>query len=58
MNIFHKVALQGLKKNRTRTFVTVIGVVLSAALFTAVATFGTSLLQYLINGSIAKCGSY
>ena len=54
MNIFHKVALQGLKKNRTRTFVTVIGVVLSAALFTAVATFGTSLLQYLINGSIAK----
>ena len=58
MNIFHKVALQGLKKNRTRTFVTVIGVVLSAALFTAVATFGTSLLQYLINGSIAKCGSW
>lgn len=58
MNIFHKVALQGLKKNRTRTFVTVIGVALSAALFTAVATFGTSLLQYLINGSIAKCGSW
>lgn len=58
MNIFHKVALQGLRKNRTRTFVTVIGVVLSATLFTAVATFGTSLLQYLINGSIAKCGSW
>lgn len=58
MNIFHKVALQGLKKNRTRTFVTVIGVVLSAALFTAVATFGTSLLQYLINGSVAKYGSW
>lgn len=58
MNIFHKVALQGLKKNRTRTFVTVIGVVLSATLFTTVATFGTSLLQYLINGSSAKCGSW
>lgn len=58
MNIFHKVALQGLKKNRTRTFVTVIGVVLSATLFTTVTTFGTSLLQYLINGSIAKCGSW
>lgn len=58
MNIFHKVALQGLKKNRTRTFVTVIGVALSATLFTTVATFGTSLLQYLINGSAAKCGSW
>ncbi len=58
MNIFHKVALQGLRKNRTRTLVTVIGVVLSATLFTAVATFGTSLLQYLVNGSIARYGSW
>ncbi|MDE7323184.1 MAG: ABC transporter permease [Lachnospiraceae bacterium] len=58
MNIFHKVALQGLRKNRTRTFVTVIGVILSATLFTAVATFGTSLLQYLINCSIAKSGNW
>ncbi len=58
MNIFHKVALQGLRKNRTRTFVTVIGVALSAALFTTVATFGTSLLQYLINSSASKCGSW
>ena len=40
MNIFHKAALQELKKNRSRTLVTVIGVALSAALFTAVATFG------------------
>ncbi len=58
MNIFHKVVLQDLKKNRTRTLVTVIGVVLSAALFTTVATFGTSLLQYLVNGSKLKCGSW
>ncbi len=58
MNIFHKVALQGLRKNRTRTFVTVIGVALSATLFTTVATFGTSLLQYLINSSASKCGSW
>ena len=58
MNVFHKVALQGLKKNRTRTFVTIIGVALSAALFTAVATFGTSLLQYLVRGSSAKYGGW
>ena len=58
MNIFHKVALQGLRKNRTRTFATVIGVALSATLFTTVAVFGTSLLQYMINVSAAKCGNW
>lgn len=58
MNIFHKVSLQSLKKNRTRTFVTIVGVALSAALFTAVATFGTSLIQYLIQGSISKSGDW
>lgn len=58
MNIFHKVALEGLRKNSTRTFVTVIGVILSATLFTTVATFGTSLLQYLVNASTAKYGGW
>lgn len=58
MNIFNKVTLQSMKKNRTQTIVTVIGVVLSAAMITAVATFGTSLLNYLVKGSIAKCGGW
>ncbi len=58
MNIFHKVALQGMKKSRTRTVVTIIGVILSAAMITAVATFGTSLLSFLLNGSVAKYGGW
>lgn len=58
MNIFNKVALQGLKKNRTRTLVTIIGVVLSAAMITAVATFGTSLLNFLVNAMIADYGDW
>lgn len=58
MNIFNKVTLQGMKKSRTRTLVTVIGVILSAAMITAVATFGTSLLNFLVNGSIAKYGGW
>lgn len=58
MSIFHKVALQSLKKSRTRTVVTVIGVVLSAALFTAVSTFGVSLLHYLTEGAIQKYGDW
>lgn len=58
MNIFHKVAYQGLKKGRTRTFVTIIGVALSAAMITAVATFAVSLQNYVINGAIAKYGDW
>lgn len=58
MNIFNKVTLQSMKKSRTRTIVTIIGVILSAAMITAVATFGTSLLNFLVNGSIVKYGGW
>lgn len=58
MNIFHKVAWKNLLKNRTRTLVTVMGVILSTTLFTAVATFGTSLIDYLIRAEIAQGGNW
>ena len=57
-NIFYKIALQGLKKNRTETLVTVIGVVLSTALFTGVASFGTSLLHFMMEAEIVKGGNW
>lgn len=58
MNIFNKVTLQNLKKSRTRTIVTIIGVVLSAAMITAVATFAVTLQNYLINSSVVRYGSW
>lgn len=58
MNVFHKAALEGLKKNRTQTVVTVIGVVLSAAMIAAVATFGVSLLDYVTRGAVQKYGDW
>lgn len=58
MNVFNKVTLQGLKKSRTRTIVTVIGVILSAAMITAVATFGVSLLDYMTKGAMQKYGNW
>ena len=58
MNIFNKVTLQSMKKSRTRTIVTIIGVVLSAAMITAVATFAVSLQSYMINGAAAKYGDW
>nr|WP_320024172.1 FtsX-like permease family protein [uncultured Acetobacterium sp.] len=58
MNIFSKITLQSMIKSRTRTLVTIIGVVLSAAMITAVATFGVSLLTYLTNGAAQKYGDW
>ena len=58
MNIFYKISLQGLRKNRTRTLVTVVGVALSAALFTAVAAFGTSLIAFMNRCEIARGGNW
>ena len=58
MNIFHKVTLQSMKKSRTRTIVTVIGVILSAAMITAVTTFSVSLLNYMIKGATVKYGGW
>ncbi|MBI4857799.1 MAG: ABC transporter permease [Acetobacterium woodii] len=58
MNIFNKITLQSMKKSRTRTLVTIIGVILSAAMITSVATFGVSLLTYLTNGAAQKYGDW
>lgn len=58
MNILNKAALKSLKNNRTRTLVTIIGVVLSAAMITAVAVFVVSLQSYMINGAAEKYGGW
>lgn len=58
MNIFHKVTMQNMKKNRTRTLVTIIGVILSTAMITAVATFAISLQDYMVRGAEQKYGDW
>ncbi len=47
MNIFHKYTRQSLKFNKTRTLVTIIGIILSMALFTAVIEGAHSGIEYL-----------
>ncbi|MDD6235114.1 MAG: FtsX-like permease family protein [Lachnospiraceae bacterium] len=47
MNILNKVTRKALGRNRMRTFVTIIGIVLSAAMFTAVTTSITSMQNYM-----------
>lgn len=58
MSIFHKVTLEILKKNKTRTVVTIIGIILSAAMFTAVTTTVSSLQNYMVQNAIYKEGDW
>jgi putative ABC transport system permease protein len=58
MNIMNKVTLKGLMKNKTRTIVTIIGVILSTSMLTAVTTFISSLQQYILDFTIADKGNW
>lgn len=58
MNVFHKVTIQSLKQNKTRTAVTIIGIMLSAAMMCAVTTFVSSIQNYILNYSIYTQGDW
>lgn len=58
MNVFNKITLHSLKKNRTRTTVTVIGIILSSAMICAVTTFAASIRQYGIEDRIYTYGNW
>lgn len=58
MNIMNQITFKGLKKNTTRTIVTIIGVILSTAMITAVTTFASSFQNYLFNYAITQTGDW
>ena len=58
MNIMNSLTLKSLKKNKTRTIVTIIGVILSTAMITAVTTLGSSVQNLLINNTIYNRGDW
>ncbi len=58
MKILNKVTLAGLKKNKVRTIVTIIGILLSTAMFTAVTTSISSLRNYMLRVTIAEEGEW
>lgn len=58
MNIINKVTLEAMRKNKTRTLVTVIGIILSAALFTAISTLAASAMDFLVRGTVYEEGNY
>ena len=58
MNVFNKVTLESLKKNRTRTIVTIIGILLSTALICAVTTFTSSMQNFVLDSAIYVNGDW
>lgn len=58
MNIMNKVTLQSMKKNKTRTIVTIVGIILSVSMVTAVTTIVTSLQNYLYESAVYENGSW
>lgn len=58
MNIFSVITARTMRQNRTRTVVTIIGVILSTAMITAVAAFGQSFWSFLLESSIEQNGNW
>lgn len=58
MNIIHKLTLRHLMKNKKQTLVTVIGVVISVAMVTAVITLGSSFLVLMQKQTIQDYGEW
>ena len=58
MNIFTKVTLKTMKQNPVRTLVTIIGIMISTAMFTAVTTFTISLLSFMFRTQVYEDGSW
>lgn len=58
MNVLQHLTLANLQKNKRRTAVTIIGVLLSTALILAVAGIVTSFQKMMINYAIADYGNY
>lgn len=58
MNIIHKMTLRHLRENKRRSLVTIIGVIISVAMITAVTTLGSSFLDLMIRQDIADNGEW
>ena len=58
MSVFQKVTLESLKKNRVRTIVTIIGIILSASMICAVTTFASSIQNYMYQKAVYDNGKW
>lgn len=58
MNIIHTLTLRQLKKNKTRTLVTIIGIILSVSMITAVPSLAVSFMKMMQDNEIENTGDW
>jgi len=58
VNIINKLTIRHLKENKRRSLVTIVGVIISVAMITAVATLGVSFLNLMIRQDIVQNGEW
>ena len=58
MKLIRHLTCQNMKSAKSRTLVTILGIILSAAMFTAVTTMGVSIQSYMIRTEVATNGDY
>ena len=58
MNVLNRVTCKTLRRNRTRTLVTICGVILSAAMISAITTFIASMQNYMYEAAVASEGPW
>ena len=58
MNIMNRLTWKSMWENKTRTIVTIVGIVLSAAMFTAVTTMAFSFWSFLVENEVYNSGDY
>lgn len=58
MNVIRSFTLKSLKRNKKRTIVTIIGVIISAAMLTAVSVFFSSFVSLIQRDTIASEGNW
>ncbi|GEM_PF-2399805 len=58
MNIMHSVTMRQMKLNKRRTIVTIMGVIISVAMITAVTTFAATMMDYLGQNVMMSSGEW
>lgn len=58
MNIINRFTLQSLKRNKVRTFVTIIGIILSTAMFTGVTSLIYSFQAFMVDLEVSDYGTW
>lgn len=58
MNIINKLTLRHMRLNKRRTLVTIMGIIISVAMITAVSTFTGSLMDMMYRDTLARTGNW